>query len=246
LENDTPQHPDVVNVKRLLAHAKQEEADARQALHTGHKAHDDSHATHLTGPNPVYEQIQLKLADLETNVAMLEARLQHAQAEVEKWQKQAKTVPEVGMEMSKLTRDYGAIKAAYDQLLSRREAAKIGSDMETQTQTVQFRIIDPPVASTEPVAPKRRLLLSVVLLCGIGAGGAFAFLLSQIDDSMMTVRQLKDAISVPVLGAVSMVGAVSRSGAQRFAMAGFVAVCIGLVIIYAGMISLETFVGLRA
>jgi len=248
LENYTPQHPDVVNIKRLLTLAKQEQSDAKRvqrekAAHIP-RATRDSRATRSTGPNPIYGQLQLQLADLETNIASLEARAKHDQADVDKWQALAKTLPEVATQMSKLTRGYNTIKNDYDQLLSRREAVKMGSDMESQTQTVQFRIIDPPIASTEPVAPKRRLLLSVVLLGGIAAGAAFAFLLAQIDDTVMNVRQLKELIAVPVLGAISLVSNASRTGRQRIGLAGFVAVCAGLIVAYLGVISIGTLVGL--
>jgi hypothetical protein len=78
----------------------------------------------------------------------------------------------------------------------------------------------------------------VVLLGGIGAGAAFAFLLSQIDDSVMNVRQLKDFLSVPVLGAVSMVATASRVGSTRFALAGFVTCCLALVLAFVAVSSL--------
>jgi polysaccharide chain length determinant protein (PEP-CTERM system associated) len=256
LENYTEQHPDVINTRRLLEQARQE-AKAAQARYTasqvprqrspqGGALAIDPRATRSTAPNPVYEQLQLQLITVETVIASLEARVKHDQAEVEKWEALAKSVPEVAAEMTKLTRDYDAIKRSYDDFRSRREAAKVGSDMETQTQTIQFRIVDPPLASRDPVAPKRLLLLSVVLLAGLAAGGAFAFLLSQIDDSVMNVRQLKEFLAVPILGAVSMVASASSGRRRGAGMAGFVTCCLGLVLVYAGVCSLAAFTAAHA
>jgi hypothetical protein len=140
--------------------------------------------------------------------------------------------------MTKLMRDYDSIRKGYDEMRARREAAKIGNDMDTQTQTVQFRIIDPPQAAREPVAPKRQLLLLVVLLGGIAAGTAFAFVLSQIDDSVMNIRQLKEFLTVPVLGAVSIVATASRGGPTRIGMVSFVTCCLGLVLAFVAVSSL--------
>jgi len=244
LENYTEQHPDVINTRRLLEQARQD-AKTKEAASRAHRAKpgqsglaEDPRATHSTAPNPVYEQLQLQLATVETTIASLQTRVQHDQADVEKWQGVAKSVPEAAAEMTNLTRDYDSLRKAYDEMRSRREAAKIGSDMDTQTQTVQFRIIDPPQAAREPVAPKRQLLLLVVLLGGIGAGAAFAFLLSQIDDSVMNVRQLKEFLSVPVLGAVSMVATASRGGPTRIGMVSFVTCCLGLVLAFVAVSSL--------
>jgi len=247
LENYTELHPDVVKTKRLLEQARQ---DAKQAQDQKTGASDapttPSRATRSTASNPVYEQLQLQLVTLETTIASLDLRYRRAQAEVEKWEKLAKSVPEVAAEMAKLTRDYDVIKKAYDELLNRRESAKIGSDLETQTQTVQFRVVDPPESPTMPVAPKRGLLISVVLVAGIAAGVAFAFLLAQIDDSIMTVRQLKDLATVPVLGAISAVSRASQSRRRRLTTAGFVVICLGLVAVYLGIVSVEILMRPRA
>jgi len=246
LDNYTELHPDVVKTKRLLEQAKQEAKQAQEQKATADTPAAPSRATRSTASNPVYEQLQLQLVTLEASIASLDLRYRRAQSEVEKWEKLAKSVPEVGAEMAKLTRDYDVTKKAYDELLNRRESAKIGSDLETQTQTIQFRIVDPPDSPTLPVAPKRGLLISVVLVAGIAAGGAFAFLLAQIDDSIMTVRQLKDLVTVPVLGAISAVAKTSQSRRRAFAMAGFVAICLGLVVVYVGIVSVETFIRPRA
>src|SRR5262249_32165707 len=147
-------------------------------------------AARSTAPNPVYEQLQLQIVALDGTIASLEERLTHDQSDVEKWTKLAAYVPEVGAQMAKLNRDYDIIKRQYDALVSRRESARIGGEVEAKTPAMQFRIIAPPEAPTYPVAPNRPLLLSVVLLAGIGAGGAFAFLLAQTDDSVLDVRQL--------------------------------------------------------
>jgi polysaccharide chain length determinant protein (PEP-CTERM system associated) len=242
LENDTEQHPDVIRTKRLLEQARQDAANS---------APTDAPAAPIQGirttaPNPVYDQLQIQLVTLDTNIASLESKLKRQQGAVEKWQGLAKEVPEVAAQLQKLTRDYDVTKKAYDELLNRRESAKIGSDLQTQTQTVQFRVVDPPAAPLKPVAPKRPLLLAVVLIGGLIAGGAFAFLLTQIDDSILTVRQLKELVPLPVLGGISLVTTAAQKR-QRFVGAlGFVAASLGLVVICVGIIAIQGLIGLGA
>jgi polysaccharide chain length determinant protein (PEP-CTERM system associated) len=241
LEDYTDQYPDVVKVKREL-----EQAKARAKAEQGDTAKDSGEpvvgpgARKSTAPNPVYEQLQLQLVSLDTTIASLKARTQREATEVKKWDALAKSVPEVGAKLAKLTRDYDVIKKAYDELLNRRESAKIGSDLATQTQTVQFRIIDPPQAPPVPVAPKRGLLLSVVMIGGIIAGAAFAYLLSQIDDSVMTIRELREVVGAPVLGAITRVIRPSDRGQLRFGALGFIALCVGLLAAFIGIYSFES------
>jgi hypothetical protein len=155
-------------------------------------------------------------------------------------------VPEVAAQLSKLMRDYDVTKKAYDELLNRRESAKIGSDLETQTQTVQFRVVDPPAAPLKPVAPKRPLLLAVVLIGGMIAGGAFAFLLTQVDDSILSVRQLKELVPLPVLGGISLVTTDGQKRQRVVGTLGFLAAALGLVVACVGIIAIAGLTGLSA
>jgi len=235
-ENYTDDHPDVIRAKRLLDEAK------REAQNDDDKAAQDNAPVtprigRTSAPNPVYDHLQIQLVSVETTIASLESRLQRNQASVDKWRDLAKSVPEVAAEMAKLTRDYDVTKKSYDELLNRRESAKIGSDLETQTQTVQFRVVDPPDAPPLPVAPKRPLLLALVLVGGIVAGGAFVFLLAQADDSVSTIRELKDALALPVLGGISHVTTPLQRRQNVVGTLAFTAVFLALVVAYIAIVS---------
>jgi len=240
LEIYTDQYPDVVRIKKQLALAQREadEAKAKAAAQGNADAPPvDPRAVRSTAPNPVYDQLSLQLVSLNTTIASLQAKLKRNQEDVARWQGLAKSVPEVAAQMAKLSRDYDVTKRSYEELLSRREAAKIGSDIETQTQTVQFRIIDPPNAPPAPIAPNRILFFSAVLLGGIAAGGAFAFVLAQMDDSIKTVQELRELVPHPVLGMISIANMPRQRRWHAAGNAGFAAACIGLVLAYAGMLS---------
>lgn len=239
LESYTDEHPDVIRTRKLLEQAKLDAKEAQDKAGANADSAANARGVRKTAPNPVYEQLQLQRVALETTIAGLQSRVKRSQAEVDKWQGLAKSVPEVGAEMAKLTRDYDVTKKAYDELLNRRESAKIGSDLETQTQTVQFRIIDPPEASVLPVAPKRPLLLSAVLIAGIIAGSAVAFFLAQADDSISALRQLKEIAALPLLGAVTMVSTEAEKRRRTLAAVGFAALCLGLVAVGLGIISID-------
>jgi polysaccharide chain length determinant protein (PEP-CTERM system associated) len=241
LADYTDQYPDVVTVKRQLEDAKARLATTKKTEKaSGPNTPPTGPGTrHSMMPNPVYQQLQLQLASLDANIASLQSRVQVETASVSKWDGLAKSVPELGAELAKLTRDHDVIKKSYDDLLSRRESAKIGSDMATQTQPVQFRIIDPPAAPPAPVAPKRGLLLSAVLVGGILAGGALAFLLSQIDDAVITIRELRELAAIPVLGSIRRVKTAGVSKRQLFGVGGFATLTIALVVAFLSLLSLE-------
>lgn len=225
----TDQYPDVVRLKKELAQAKRAAQAAANGPPTGARVME---------PNPVYEQLTLQLVALNTTLAKLQSRVDRDKAEIAKWQAVAQSVPQVGAEMAQLTRNYDVIRKSYEDLLSRREAAKIGNDVQTQTQTVKFRIVDPPNTPSVPVAPRRGLFLSLVLLAGVATGIAFAFVLAQIDDAVKSLSELREFVTVPILGAISTVTIMARERPRINQTTAFVAGCMGLFATYIGILSI--------
>jgi hypothetical protein len=144
--------------------------------------------------------------------------------------------------MARLDRDYAVIKRNYDELLARREAARIGQDLETQTKSVQFRLIDPPEVPAKPTGPNRLLFVSAVFVVGLGAGCVFAFFISQLDSTMRHVEQVRMAFKLPILGGVSMIQSAWAMRRQRIEVASFGLACLSLLGAYLGLLSIEMFV----
>jgi polysaccharide chain length determinant protein (PEP-CTERM system associated) len=226
----TEQYPDVVRMKRQLEQAKKELKAAQAAAPKGAPKEDTpqstAHSVKSTVPNPVYQQLKLQLVTLDTTLASLEGRERRTSDEVKKWNQLAQSQPELNAQMVRLGRDYEIIKRSYQELLNRREAAKMGQEMQAQTQTVSFRIIDPPELPHVPTGPKRTLFMAIVLLAGLGSGGALAFVLAQADDTIRNPLRLQNATPFPLLGTVSFIRA---ERARRQALVGAVAFSLTMV-----------------
>jgi polysaccharide chain length determinant protein (PEP-CTERM system associated) len=237
----TANHPDVVVAQRqldeLMAQVKAQQS--AQGATDGQSDNSDL-AANATVSNPVYEQIMVKVIDQESKVAVLQGRVLDQRQQVATLKEEAKTVPEVEAKMARMDRDYNVLKANYDSLLSTRESAKIATDMETNSDNVQFRVIDPPTTSLRPVTPNRPLLLSGVLLLGVVTGIAVAFLLSQIHSTYLTVQRLREEFALPVVGSISAV-LLPEARRQRVTEAVTFAACFGgLLIAYGGVMLLDS------
>src|SRR3546814_4312419 len=92
------------------------------------------------------------------------------------------------------------LQKQYQELLKSREEVRLRSDVESKTQQVKFRVVDPPSQPREPIAPNRPLFLSMVLFLGAGAGAALSFVLSQVHATYITAGQLEARFDYPVLG----------------------------------------------
>ena len=124
-------------------------------------------------------------------------------------------VPQVETDMVQLNRDYEINKKNYDQLVTRRESAQMSEDMESKTDVIDFKVIDPPYVPPNPAFPNRPLLLSLVLLVAIAGGTAFAFLLSQIRPIITDRSAVTELTEYPVLGTVTMVWNEAQSKSRR-------------------------------
>ena len=164
--------------------------------------------------NSVYEQIKLRLVDAEAAVAAVQRRLDEAQTDEERIKKVAASAPGVLVQAQDLDRDYSILKRNYQELVARREATAIANAADTKTEKIQFRIVDPPQVPILPAAPNRPMLVSMVLLFGIGGGLAVPLALTQIDRSFATIGQLRN-LGLPILGSVSR---LSLGAARRRAV----------------------------
>lgn len=222
----TDQHPDVVGSRRVLADL---EAQKREQVAALPQAGGGS-AFDALNNNPVFQQMKLALAESESRVAALRARVAEYERRLAQLHDAARMVPEVEAEMAQLNRDYNVHKSNYDSLVERRESANMSVEMSTQSGIADFRVIDPPSLPTQPSAPNRLLLVPLAGLAGLAAGFALTFLVSQLRPAFSDARSLREVTSLPVLGAVSMLNTPTRTKARRRGLLAFA----GGLVAYAG------------
>jgi polysaccharide chain length determinant protein (PEP-CTERM system associated) len=203
LRKYTDEHPDVVATKRLIAQLEEQRRVEVEAKRKAAAAAAVRRTPSGQDQNPVTQQMRISLADAEANVAAMKAKVSGLQAQYDQLKAQASLVPKIETDYTQLVRDYDIQKKTYDNLVSRRESALMGKDVQ-DTGGAQFRVIDPPRVSPKAVAPNRLALLGVVLLLALGAGTAASFVASQVAPTFHDARTLRDVTNRPILGMISM------------------------------------------
>lgn len=195
----TDRHPEVIAARETLEQLRVRQKEELAALKRG-----DAGVAALTGAysNPIYQNIQLQLNQVEVELATLRQQLGDHKGNEAELRRVVDTVPEVEAEYARLTRDYDVTKAQYNALLERSERAKL-SGAADKTGVVAFDIVDPPVVSFQPVYPNRPLFLAAVLVFGVGAGAAVAYLMHMLKPVFSDTRSLAELTGLPVLGAVT-------------------------------------------
>ncbi len=225
----TDNYPDVVAQRRML------DALKSGKLGSGGGGSRGSAPRNKSAPNPIYEQLTIRLSDTTAALTALARQLGDAQKERARLEEIARGVPGLQAEYLNLNRDYDVVRRNYDELLGRREQMRIASAADTDANKVKTQIVDPPQKPQTPVAPKRTLLLSAVLAAGLAAGVVLALLLSEIDSSFQNVDDLR-VLGLPVIGGISIISVVVPIWRRVFAVVTFASVLLMLCGVYGGLV----------
>ena len=197
----TDSHPDVLSISRSLE-------DLRNKLPKDSVPPGSQDGSGVGAMNQAYQELKVAVGEAEAEVSALDVRVREYQRRVNKLRKMMETIPEVEAELARLNRDYEINKTNYESLVARRESASISRDAEQSVDTVQFKVIDPPVIPALPTGPNRPILLTLVLLLGLGAGGGMAWVKAGMRQTIDTQADLE-----AVIGANGMIlGCVPTSG----------------------------------
>jgi len=227
----TDLHPDIQSTKRLIERL-QEQKKIDQAGRTA-----DPVGARIQ--NPVYQQLTIAIAEADATVSSLGARVAEYQRRYSELRNASNMIPQVEQDYTQLMRDYDVYRQNYDALLKRRESVTMSGEVESKTDTVDFRVIDPPFVPSQPAGPDRPLLLSLVTLGGLGAGIAVAFLLSQLRRTVTDRRTLRELTGLPLLGAVGRVETDETRRRKRKGLLAYLAALGGLIGAYGAVMILQ-------
>ncbi len=220
----TDQHPDVIRQQELV-----------ETLRHGGGGGPGRPARSRSEPNMVYQQLKVMLVTSDSDISSLTRQVADARSECARLERIARDVPTVQVQSSNLNRDYDVLRKNYEELLARRESMRLSDAADTEADKVKVEVIDPPQVPQIPVSPRRPLLLSFVLLAGLGSGVGSVLLLGRLDRSFRSIKDLR-ALGYAVAGSISLLAVTSGRRSGRVGIAGaFVAVGL-LCLAYGGLI----------
>ena len=190
----TEEHPDVINARHVLESLKerkqQEQGETRITNQSSIIA------------NPVYQQLQILLAATEADISSYVTRVKSKERKREKLKKLIDIVPKIEADLQRLNRDYDVHKNNYNELVARREKAKISEDVETGSDQIKFSIIEPPFAPQRAHFPNRPLFDAAVLLLALGIGYGLSLLISLFQPVFYNQNDIRNAMTTPILGSI--------------------------------------------
>jgi len=225
LQRFTEQHPDVIGARRLIKELEeQKRKEVVELRKTAMAAPLPSSSSSLAS-----QELARMLATSEVQVASLQARVAEYAARYSRARGLIKTAPQTEAEFAQLNRDYAINKKNYEDLVARRESASLSGDLESSAGVADFRLIDPPRVSPQPVAPNRLLLLLGALIAAIAVGVMVSLGISQLRPVFHDGRALTSASGLPLLGIVTLVVSDAAKRKERTDLIKFAAASGSLV-----------------
>ncbi|MBO9712513.1 XrtA system polysaccharide chain length determinant [Sphingomonas sp.] len=223
----TDNHPDMIALRSQLAQAQA--AAAREPSYGGAAGAN----------NPLYLTLQSMRADKVAQMAALTQKKSSLEADLARLQAAMNADPAQAAEQSQIDREYQVLKDQYDKLLADREQVRIQSSAQTQTDALKFSVIDPPTQPRAPTAPNRTLLLTAVLIAGLGAGVAAAFVFGKLKTTYSVASKLEKASGLPVIGSIGEVVTSAQLAARRKRLTLFAGGVVALGVAWVGLLGVD-------
>ncbi|MBV5298101.1 MAG: chain length-determining protein [Rhodoferax sp.] len=232
----TEEHPDVIGARRLI---RELEEVKRREIEELRKSAIGNPTSVATNNSLAYQELSRVMATSEVQVAALRARVAEYESRHARARESMKTAPQIEAEFAQLNRDYDVNKKNYTDLVTRRESASMSGELESASGVADFRLIDPPRTSPQPVAPNRFLLMPLALLAALAAGLGITFVVSQLRAVFFDGRAMSESLGVPLLGVVNMVLGDDATTRRKTELKKFLLATSGLLVVFgAGMAAL--------
>ncbi len=226
----TDKHPEVRQIRGLI-----EELESEKLQEYTRVTQDTASGFPSLSNSPVYQGMRSMLAETEARVAELSIRVSEYERRAARLSDKVNNIPEIEAELKQLDRDYNVVSVKHGELLERREAAKLGQDVEQNASDVNFRVIDPPFVPLKPSKPNKQLLNAAVLLLGITVGIGAGLLKLLISPVISDPRTLVKVTGFPLLGAVTLILSPEQKRREMHSFIVASGLAGGLLLVYAGI-----------
>jgi polysaccharide chain length determinant protein (PEP-CTERM system associated) len=189
-------YPDIVILREQLAELRKQRDNAAQ---------NQTAAPVVEGEetvNPLYQDLSAALSKSKADMATVTTRISSLERLLGEQAKRMERIQSNKAQYAELTRDMQVNQEIYDDLLKRREKARVSMRLDIEGEGLNYRITE---AAQFPRSPQH-LSFSVFAIAGLFLGilapfGTAAGLL-QVDPRIRARKQLEENIGLPVLAEI--------------------------------------------
>ncbi|MHA6203870.1 XrtA system polysaccharide chain length determinant [Dyella soli] len=231
----TEEYPDVVRIRHQMQDLRQQMAQDDQRKAAAQLAGTPMTLDSRVQFNPAYQQIKTQLASTRASTAAASARLSVSEAMLQTELQRSNRIANSENVTAELTRDYNVNRDVYQDLLKRRENARVSMNLDAEQRGLTFLVQNPAVMPLTPSGLRfmHFSLAGIALSLAIPVG--LLFCLVRLDPRVRSVDRLEQATGLAVLAAIPFYPTPRDRRRDRFHNTLLLITVMGVAAIYLAM-----------
>lgn len=229
----TDNYPDVVRTRHQIQDLQQQLASASKQKQVAASVGTaiDSQVTY----NPVYSSLQTQIAQIRGQLAAAHATASASQQQLQLELARSQKIAQSSNELTKLNNTFNTVSTTYQDLLKRREQARISMDLDKDKRGLTFKIQDPARLPLMPVGLRLMHFAAAGMILGVGIPFALVFLIARFDPRTRCADTLARATGLPVFASVPYYRGPHDDAADRKRNLQWIGIVIVVFVVYAGL-----------
>lgn len=226
----TDQHPDVVRTQhqiRDLEETLRRESERSETRSAGQPGSINASSEF----NPLYGELKSKLAQAQRRTGATASRIATAEGMLANELGRSSGIAASESALAELTRDYEVNRDLYQDLLKRRENARVSMNLDAERQGLSFRIQEPAALPLRPAGLRMMYVAIAGLVLAVAVPLLVLFGLVKFDPRVRAPAQIEKLAGLPLLGAIPRypTRAARARGFRRLALASTLFMTVPLV-----------------
>ncbi len=231
-------YPDIIRIKHQIEDLNEAIAEDRkqreEAKAAGHIKIDDSVIN-----NPMYQQLKRELSQVNITIDTLTARLAEARRELQKEIDLGKRVNGGEATLAELTRDYQVNRDIYQDLLRRRENARVSMNLDKERQGLDVKVQEPAVLPLQPTGLRFIHFILSGIVFGIGIPFGLLYAKMEMDYRVHSGGAVTEKCKLPLLAEVPRLWSPTELRVIRRGLAWQYLAIVGTMIFVAAVATLH-------
>jgi polysaccharide chain length determinant protein (PEP-CTERM system associated) len=231
----TDEYPDVIRLRHQIDDLQGE------ILAEARRASSGAAAEGVVAVNPLYLQLRSDLATTRAGAAALRARVGESKVLLEAELERGRRVADSEAMLAELTRDYEVNRDLYQDLLRRRENARVSMSLDAEHRGLSMRIQEPASLPQMPSGLRFMHFLMAGFALALVVPAGLLFAITKLDSRVRSSTELAACARVPVLVTVPryLDERMLRRERQRSQMTLAIVGATALIFVVASMLRLK-------
>lgn len=148
------------------------------------------------------QQIRSEISKVESNIEAQKIRIRKLEKLLVEQKRRSERIHENEAELSELTRDYNVNKDIYQDLLMRRENARVSMNIEIEHKGTNFKVISPAMIPQKPAGANIMHFWLAAPFVGIMVPLGLVYAIIMFDQRIRYRYSLSDFVDAPVLTSI--------------------------------------------